>query len=148
MEIFAPEVTRRPLPIPTDTYSQFVAAMKARTKAFALNSIRLFRTLPRDETARILGRQLLRAATSVGANYRASCRVRTAKEFAAKIRIVCEESDETQYWVELLQETRLGPVLPLQNLYREATELTAIFTKALDTTRRKIDENKRNKRTS
>lgn len=132
----------------TSDYHQFVETMKARTKAFALSSVHLFRSLPRDEAARIIGRQLLRAATSVGANYRASCRVRTTKEFAAKIRIVCEESDESQFWLELLLESQLGPASALQHMYQEATQLTAIFTKSLDTTRRRMEQNSRGKKST
>jgi four helix bundle protein len=125
-----------------NTYSQFVETMKARTKAFAFSVIHLIRVLPHDEVARVIGGQLLRAATAVGANYRAACRVRTAREFAAKIRIVCEEADESQYWLELLIAERLGPEPQLQSIYREGDQLTAIFTKALDTTRRKIEQRK------
>jgi four helix bundle protein len=119
-------------------YEQHIERMKKRTKDFALRVIKLFRTLPRDEAARIIGRQLLRSATSVGANYRAACRVRTGREFAAKIRIVCEESDESQYWMELLTESGIVSAAKLRLLHAEATELVAIFTKALDTTRRKL----------
>jgi len=112
--------------------------MKKRTKAFALRVIALFRSLPKDEASRIIGRQILRSATSIGANYRAACRVRTGREFAAKMRIVCEEADETRYWIELLIESELMKAIRLQELHSEATELVGIFTKALDTTRRKL----------
>jgi four helix bundle protein len=122
-------------------YGKFVEEMKRRSKGLALQAIRLVRTLPRDEAARVIGRQLLRSATSVGANYRAACRVRTMREFAAKLRIVCEEADETQYWTELLIEAGFVPLVHCQPFYQEATELTAIFTKSLNTTRQKLHPN-------
>jgi four helix bundle protein len=119
-------------------YEQHIERMKKRTKDLALRVIQLFRALPKDEAARIVGRQLLRSATSVGANYRAACRVRTGREFAAKLRIVCEESDESQYWMELLTESGIVRAGKLRLFHAEATELVAIFTKALETTRRKL----------
>jgi four helix bundle protein len=76
--------------------------LKLRTKNFALRIIKLFRALPRSDEARILGRQLLRSGTSVDANYRATCRSRSAAEFVARIGIVVEEIDETVYWLDLL----------------------------------------------
>ena len=71
---------------------------KLRTKHFALRVIRLYRSLPRTEEARILGTQLLRSSTSIGANYRAACRGRSHAEFVAKLGIVLEEADETVFW--------------------------------------------------
>ena len=121
----------------SNSYQDYVEKMKARTKALALRVIRLVDAFPKKEAARIIARQLLRSATSVGANYRAACRVRTRKEFAAKIRIVCEESDETQYWIELAMESGMVAAHRMEELYGEASELVAIFTKALDTARRK-----------
>jgi four helix bundle protein len=120
-------------------YAEYVERMKQRTKGLALGAIRMVRTLPREETARVLGRQILRSATSVGANYRAACRIRTAKEFAAKLRIVCEEADETQYWCELLTESGIMPAATMKSFQQEATELTAILTRALETTRQKLN---------
>ena len=79
--------------------------LRARTKKFALRVIRLFKNLPRSSEAQILGRQLLRSGTSVGANYRAVGRARSAAEFSAKIGIVLEEADESVFWLECLIET-------------------------------------------
>ncbi len=76
--------------------------LKTRTKAFAVRVIRLVDALPRSLAAQVVGRQLLRSATSVGANYRAACRAQSRAEFAAKLSIVVEEADETLYWLELL----------------------------------------------
>src|SRR5687767_5596656 len=90
--------------------------LQTRTKQFALRVIRLVEQLPPKENSRILGRQLLRSGTSVGANYRAACRSRTAKEFVAKMRIVVEEADETVYWIELLVEAQMVPARRLEGL--------------------------------
>src|SRR5574341_255353 len=76
-----------------------------RTKQFAIRLVRLFRSLPKTDEARTIGRQLLRSGTSVAANYRAVCRARSKAEFIAKIGIVVEEADETVFWLELLIDT-------------------------------------------
>lgn len=80
---------------------------KKRTKEFAINIIRLYRQLPKTEEARIIGRQLLRAGTSVASNYRAACRGRSRKEFIAKLGIAIEEADETVFWLEMLRDGRI-----------------------------------------
>jgi len=107
--------------------------LRLRTKQFALAIIRLCRSLPRSEEARILGKQLLRSGTSVGANYRAACRARSKAEFVAKLGIVLEESDETVFWLELLQESHVGSPESVRQLAKEADELTSIFVASLRT---------------
>ena len=107
--------------------------LKQRTKQFALRIIRLCQTLRPSDESRILSNQLLRAATSVGANYRAACRSRSRAEFVAKLGVVLEESDEAVFWLELLVETEIAnreKVLPLLD---EANELTSIFVASLCT---------------
>ena len=116
----------------------FATEMKERTKQFSLRVIRLFRTLPKTEEARILGKQLLRSATSVGANYRAACRARSDNEYYSKLCIVVEESDETMYWLELLIESKIFESERLQPLLNEAEELTKIFASS----RSKLKTNK------
>ena len=101
--------------------------LKGRTKSFALRVIRLIEALPKTRTADVIGRQLLRAATSVGANYRAACRARSQAEFASKIGVVEEEADECAYWLELIVESDLLPAAKVQDLLAEANELGAIF---------------------
>ena len=108
-------------------------ALKHRTKDFALRVLKLYRALPRTEEARILGKQLLRASTSVGANYRAACRGRSRPEFIAKLGIVLEEADETVFWLELFQEGNIFPPEKLRDLIREANELVAIFVASVRT---------------
>jgi len=111
--------------------------LRARTKTFALRIIRLFRSLPRSGEAQVIGKQLLRSGTSVGANYRAACRSRSRAEFVARLGIVVEEADETCYWLELLIEAGIVKAEKLDDLLKEARELTAIFTASTTTTRQK-----------
>lgn len=102
--------------------------LKKRTKRFALDVIELVSTIPSNRTADILCRQLLRSATSVGANYRSACRARSKADFISKITIVEEETDESLYWLELLTESGLGRSERTVSLMNEADQLTAIFT--------------------
>ncbi len=108
-------------------------AMKLRTKNFALRVLRLCRSLPRTQEARILGGQLLRSSTSVAANYRAACRSRSRAEFIAKLGIVLEEADETEFWLELIREAALFPPAKLQSLCKEAHEIVSIFVSSVRT---------------
>ncbi len=99
-----------------------------RTKKFSLRIIKLFQALPRTDEARIIGKQLLRSSTSIGANFRAACRARSSKEFYAKLCIVVEEADETIYWLELLSESEIIPKAKLADITNEATEITKIVS--------------------
>jgi len=108
-------------------------ALKVRTKEFALRVLRLYRSLPHTEEARILGRQILRSGTSIGANYRAACRGRSRAEFAAKLGIVLEEADETVFWLELIQDASIVPKEKLSALTKEANEIVAIIVASLRT---------------
>ena len=99
-----------------------------RTKAFALRIIRMFSALPKSEEARVLGKQVLRSGTSVGANYREAHRARSKAEFIAKIGDCLKELDETAYWLELLDESSIVPSTKLASLRDECNQLLAIFT--------------------
>lgn len=101
--------------------------LKDRTKKFAIRIVRLFRSLPKSDEARVLGRQVLRSGTSVAANYRAVCRARSKAEFISKIGIVVEEIDETILWLELIVDCEIVPKKKLGDLIIEANELLAIF---------------------
>jgi four helix bundle protein len=101
--------------------------LKQRTKQFALRAIKLVDALPTTTAGKVLGRQFLRAGTSVGANYRAACRARSKAEFIAKLGIVEEEADESLFWLELIEESGLMPKNRLIRLQKEADELTAIM---------------------
>ena len=109
---------------------------KTRTKRLALNVMKLAEALPRTRTADVLGKQLLRAATSVGANYRAACRGRSKADVIAKLGLVEEEADETGYWIELLRETELIPVAKLNELISESGEIVAMTVASIKTLRR------------
>lgn len=111
--------------------------MKSRTKAFALRVIRATEALPRTRTAEVIGRQLLRSGTSVGANYRAACRAKSTADFINKLGTVEEEADESVYWIEMLMdagvmgESKLGPLL------KEANEITAIIVATIISAKRR-----------
>ena len=111
--------------------------LKARTKQFAIRIVRVFKSLPKNDEARIIGKQLLRAGTSVAANYRAVCRSRSKAEFISRMSVVVEEADETAFWLELLIETSIIPEVRLRDLLSEANELLAIFAASVWTARQK-----------
>ena len=101
--------------------------LRARTKEFAVRIVRLFRSLPKNDEARIMGKQVLRAGTSVAANYRAVCRARSRAELISKIGVAVEEADETVFWLEILVETGIVPRAQMEKLLAEANELLAIL---------------------
>ncbi len=109
------------------------AEMKERTKDFAKRVINLCRQLPDTREGRLIGNQIFRSGTSVGANYRASCMARSKAEFIAKLGIVLEEADETLFWLEILSETKVIKANLLESLMKEADELVAIFVVSLKT---------------
>ncbi|MBI3158432.1 MAG: four helix bundle protein [Chloroflexi bacterium] len=113
-------------------------ALKKRTKDFGLRVIRLVDVLPTSRTANHIGQQLMRSATSVGANYRAACRGRSKAEFVAKAGIAIEEADESLYWMELLTEAKLVSEEKLKDLMKEANELVAILTATVKTARKNL----------
>ena len=110
--------------------------LKKRTELFALAVMKLADLLLRSRTVDIIYGQLLRAATSIGANYRAACTARSRADFVSKITIVEEEADESAYWLELLLEAGVGRPDDLNPLRSEAVELTAIFTSSGKTAKR------------
>jgi len=110
---------------------------KDRTKKLALEVIKLTEPLPNTRAADIIGRQVLRSATSVGANYRAACRAKSTGDMIAKLSIVEEESDETLYWFELLAEAKIVAAEPLAPLMKEDDEITAMTVASIKTLRAK-----------
>ena len=114
---------------------EMAEAMRRRTKQFAIRIVTLSRAMPKADEARVIGRQMLRAGTSVGANYRAVCRSRSKKEFVSKMNVVVEEADETAFWLELLVETGIVRESQMKPLLTEANELLAIFSASLSTAR-------------
>ena len=109
--------------------------MKKRTRAFALAVIRLVEGLPRTKEADVIGRQLFRSGTSVGADYRASCRARSQADLVAKMGIVEEEADESIYWMELSVEAGLIHSNAVVELLDEANQITAIVVSSIKTAR-------------
>jgi four helix bundle protein len=101
--------------------------LRERTRAFALRIIRLAEALPSSLAARVIGGQVIRSGTSVGAQYREASRSRSNAEMISKIDSVLQELDETSYWLELLGEAKIVRAGRLEPLHQEANELTAIF---------------------
>lgn len=110
---------------------------KKRTQQYALRVIRLVEWLPEDRTSRILGDQLLRAGTSVGANYRASIRAKSRADFISKMGTVEEECDESLYWMEILIEAGKISARRLAALIQEGGEIIAIVVASIKTARRR-----------
>jgi len=108
---------------------------KHRTKTLALHVIALVEELPRNKTAEVLGRQLIRSATSVGANYRAACRGKSTADVLAKLAIVEEEADETIYWLELLVEAKVIENQRVLELLKETDEIVAMTVASIKTLR-------------
>jgi four helix bundle protein len=111
--------------------------LKKRTKEFALRIVKLVSALPSTTAGRVIGNQLLRSGTSVGANYRAACRAKSKSDFIYKINIVKEEADESAFWLELIIESGLMPRSKIEPLLKEADELTAIFVSTNKTAKSK-----------
>ena len=112
---------------------EFAELFKVRTKKFVVDNINLFRVLPKTEEARIIGRQLLRSSSSVGANYRAACRARSKAEFHSKLSIVVEEADESVFWMEILIESQIVTKEQIQDLMKEGNEILKVVTSARKT---------------
>jgi len=102
--------------------------LKLRTKEFALRVIKLFGALPKTTVAQVIGKQVLRSATSVGAHYREASRARSTPEFVSKLGGAQQELEETAYWFELLVESGIVKSVKLVELQKEAEELGKIFT--------------------
>jgi four helix bundle protein len=110
--------------------------MKQRTKIFALRVIKAVNSLPKGKASDVIGRQLLKSGTSVGANYRAACRAKSTADFINKMSIVEEEADESGFWMELLIESGLTNDQRLEGLKTESRELPAITIASINTARK------------
>ncbi len=111
--------------------------MKRRTKEFALRALKLADALPKTLAGKTIGGQLVRAATSVAANYRAARRARSGADFRNKLAVCEEESDESAFWIELAAEADLVPSRRLKELLGESNELTAILVASRRTSSRR-----------
>jgi four helix bundle protein len=112
--------------------------LKRRTKIFALDVIKLVEDLPKSAASKVITYQLVACATSVGANYRSACRARSKADFISKITVVEEEADESCYWLELLNESKLIDHKDFQKVHKEANELTAIFASSGKTSKQSL----------
>lgn len=110
---------------------------KDRTKKLGLRVIRLIGVLPKNRTADVIGRQLLRSATSIGANYRAACRGKSTADVVAKLALVEEETDESLYWMELLIEGDIVPETKLRDLMAETNDILAMTVASIKTLKAK-----------
>ncbi len=114
--------------------------LKKRTKGFALRCMKLAAALPRTRSGSVIANQLIRAATSVGANYRAACRARSNADFISKIGITLEETDEAVYWMELIVESGMMSQERVSPLLKEGNELVAIFVASSNTARKRTSK--------
>jgi len=110
--------------------------LKVRTKLFALSIIKFVQDLPKNSISNVIGNQLLRSGTSVGANYRAACRARCQAEFISKMGIVEEEADETIYWLEILTEAKIIAGKNAENLLKEANEILSMTVASIKTAKK------------
>jgi four helix bundle protein len=108
---------------------------KGRTKAYGLRVIRLVESLPSGQTSAVIGRQLIRCGTSVGANYRAASRARSKPDFIAKMGIIEEECDESLYWMEMLAEAGLVDLARMAELMGEGAEILSMVVASIRTAR-------------
>lgn len=109
---------------------EFVEIFKKKTKKFSLDAIKIFQNLPKTEESRIIGKQFLRSALSVGANYRAVCRARSKAEFFAKLSITVEEADEVLFWVEVLKESDIYKKDHINDFEKEGKEILSVLATA------------------
>ena len=107
--------------------------MLERTRAFAVRIVRLVSALPRGRTSDVLGRQVLKSGTSIGANYREATRASSKRHFVTTLEIAAREADETLYWLELLAETNTIGANRLTELIKENDEIIAILTATINT---------------
>jgi len=112
--------------------------LKKRTKQFGLRVIKLVESLPNSKAANVIGNQLLRTGTSVGANYRSTCRARSKPDFISKASISIEEADESLYWMEMLIEAEIMPKDRLSSLMQEGDEIVAILTASVKTAKNSL----------
>lgn len=113
-----------------------VMDLRERTKKFALRIIKVYQSLPKTGEAQVLGKQVLRSGTSVGAQYREACRAKSPADFVNMMGGALKELDETAFWLELLVEGGIVPAAKLKDLQKETDELIAIFVSSINTSKR------------
>ena len=113
--------------------------LKGRTKMFSIMVINLAEKMPSTISTRVVLNQIVKSATSVGANYRAVCRARSDREFVAKMNIVLEEADETLFWLEIIIDKEWLNKSDVEPIWKEGNELTAIFVSSLKTINNRLN---------
>jgi four helix bundle protein len=113
--------------------------IKIRTKRIGIEVIKLVDELPKKMSVLVISKQILRCSTSVGSNYRAACRAKSDADFLNKLRIVEEESDETSFWLEVLEEANLTEPSRVEKLKEEVNEITSIIVASQKTMQKKIN---------
>jgi four helix bundle protein len=111
--------------------------LKNRTRQYAVRIIRLYSSLSKETVAQVLGKQMLRSGTSVGAHYREAARRRSVAEFVSKMEGGLQELDETAYWLELLVETKAVSAARLEPLMDDTEQLLRIFVTSVKTSKQK-----------
>ncbi len=125
----------------TRNREQFIKELKKRTQRFAVDVILFCNTLKKSKASSVVTYQLVKSATSVGANYRAACEARSKREFFSKMCIVVEENDETLYWLEIIEAAQLSSdIETIKKLSNESEELLKIFSTAKKTAKIKSRE--------
>lgn len=119
--------------------------LKERYRVFALRIIRMVNAMPNTIAGNAIAKQIVRSGTSPSANYRAACIAKSDKDFLNKLRMVQEEIDETSHWLNLIIDSEMLPKSKVQDLYEESIELRRITTKAIITTKAKIETSERDK---
>jgi len=113
--------------------------IKRRTKQIGIEIIRLIDTLPNKPATWVISKQIVRSATSIGANYRASCRAKSTLDFVNKLKIVEEETDETLFWLEILEDSSIIHSDNIKNIKKELNEILAIIVASINTMREKVN---------
>lgn len=119
--------------------------LKERYRVFALRIIKMVNAMPNTIAGMAIARQIIRSGTSPSANYRAACIAKSDKDFLNKLKMVQEEIDETSHWLSLIIDSEMLPKSKVQDLYEESIELRRITTKAIITTKNKVEASERDK---
>lgn len=119
--------------------------LKERYRVFALRIIKMVNAMPNTIAGMAIARQIIRSGTSPSANYRAACIAKSDKDFLNKLKMVQEEIDETSHWLSLIIDSEMLPKSKVQDLYEESIELRRITTKAIITTKNKVEASARDK---
>ncbi len=118
--------------------NEFIESMKRRTKLVGVSVIKLLNALPKNAVCFKVLDQIVGSSTSIGANYRAACRAKSTRDFINKLKIVEEETDETMYWLEVLNESGLVPESETKDLYKELNEILSVVVASINTSKLKL----------